>query len=164
MAIFRCVGYFYFRMSEGSCFFFFFAFFSRGHTLHVSICIFPSLILLLFAFVFVCLLFLCCLSVTYCWHPDYRFLPSVPFSFRLSLLSPVKSLFSCRSHSLNGVYAVEPYDTDLALWRLCHLRRRVTRLRRSRSSLLYLLYKLIHPYFYSLGLMSMLYRPTWSSC
>jgi type III secretory pathway component EscV len=40
-------------------------FFSRGHTLYVSICVFscfPSLILLFLACVFVCLLFLCCCS------------------------------------------------------------------------------------------------------
>jgi hypothetical protein len=53
MAIFKCVGYFYFHMSEEFCFATFFAFFSRGHTLHVSICVFLwcflSLILLLLA-------------------------------------------------------------------------------------------------------------------
>jgi hypothetical protein len=42
MAIFRCVGYFYFHMPEGFCFAAFFpSFFSRGLTLHVSICVFP---------------------------------------------------------------------------------------------------------------------------
>jgi hypothetical protein len=42
MVIFKCVGYFYFQIPKGFCCFFF-AFFSRGHTLHISICVFPVL-------------------------------------------------------------------------------------------------------------------------
>jgi hypothetical protein len=38
MAIFRCVGYFYFHIPEGICFAGFAFFFALGHTLHVSIC------------------------------------------------------------------------------------------------------------------------------
>jgi hypothetical protein len=43
MAIFKCVGYFYFDMPEGFCFAVFSALFSRCHTLHISICVFPVL-------------------------------------------------------------------------------------------------------------------------
>jgi membrane associated rhomboid family serine protease len=65
MAIFRCVGYFYFHcLKESALLFFFLPFLSRGHTLHVSICVFPVLFsfinFLFLACVFVCLLFLCC--------------------------------------------------------------------------------------------------------
>jgi hypothetical protein len=43
MAIFMCVEYFYFHMPQGFCFAAFFsAFFSRGHTLHVSICAYEN--------------------------------------------------------------------------------------------------------------------------
>jgi hypothetical protein len=59
---------FYFRMLEGFCFAAFFClFFSRGHTLHVSVCVFFSVFLRYFccflARVFVCLPFLSCLSI-----------------------------------------------------------------------------------------------------
>jgi hypothetical protein len=45
MAIFRCVGYLYFFicLKDSASLLFFFAFFSRGHTLHVSICVLPVL-------------------------------------------------------------------------------------------------------------------------
>jgi hypothetical protein len=66
---------FYFYLHEGFCFvaFFFFPFFPRGHTLHVSICVspppcFPSLFLL-FPCVCVCLLALTRLPL----HDFHRF-------------------------------------------------------------------------------------------
>jgi hypothetical protein len=40
MAIFRCLGYFIFICLKESASLFLFAFFSCGHTLHVSICVF----------------------------------------------------------------------------------------------------------------------------
>jgi hypothetical protein len=43
MAIFKRVGYFYFHMPEGICFAGLLPFFLRGHTQHVSICVFPML-------------------------------------------------------------------------------------------------------------------------
>jgi hypothetical protein len=73
MAIFKCVGYFYFHIPEGICLAgFFLSFLARGYTLHFSTCVFlfcfSSLILLFLAFVFVCLPFLCCLSVLCCLY------------------------------------------------------------------------------------------------
>jgi hypothetical protein len=62
MAIFKCVGYFYFHIPEGICFAGFLPFLARGYTMHVSICFFllcfSSLILLLLACMFVCLPFI----------------------------------------------------------------------------------------------------------
>jgi hypothetical protein len=68
MAIFKCVRYFYFHISEGIFFAGFFAFFSRGHTLHVSICVFPVLFFFVnfvVSCVCVCLLALSLLFVLY---------------------------------------------------------------------------------------------------
>jgi uncharacterized membrane protein len=56
MAIFRCVGYFYFHMLEGFCFAFFLPFFTWSH------CTFPFVFFLLFFFVIFVVSFRVCLS------------------------------------------------------------------------------------------------------
>jgi hypothetical protein len=56
MAIFKCVGYFIFiYLKDSASLLFFFAFFSRSHTLHVSICVFFPLFSFVSFFLFVSL-------------------------------------------------------------------------------------------------------------
>jgi hypothetical protein len=89
MAIFKCVGYLYFHMLEGFCFAAsFLSLFSRGHTLHVSICVFP----VLFSFVVFVVSLRVCLSACFFFviclqNPSAltNRLPRVPIRYAYSL-------------------------------------------------------------------------------